>query len=159
MRVRKIEISRDAVYGIVNSAFDSSKIHIYKEETELGNDNVDGPVWNIAISPDGRFAAASSQTRLHIYADGTRIAAIDLNLEYTVSVAVNNSGEVLVGGQKSGHGAHVALYDRDGALLWEESAGTDNSAWRPEVRFDTSGDHYFVRHKERLASYSIVRAP
>ncbi|MEJ2308074.1 MAG: hypothetical protein P8Z31_07410 [Gammaproteobacteria bacterium] len=159
IRVRKLRVSRDASHSIVNSAYDSGMIHTYKEETELGSDDLGGPVWNIAISPDGRYAAASTQTVLHIYADGTRVAAIDPGLEYAVSIAVNNKGEVLVGGQKSGHAAHVALYDRNGAMLWEESSGTDDSAWRPEVRFAPSGDRYLVRHKDRLTSYSIERAP
>ena len=102
----------------------------------MGNDDLGSPVWNIAISPDGGHAAATTRTGLSLYADGARLYSIDLDLEYTVSVAVNNNGEVLVGGQKSGHAAQVALYSRDGVLLWEESSGTDNSAWRPEVRFE-----------------------
>lgn len=159
LRVRKLAISHDAVYSIVNSARESNRIHLFMEGTEQGTDVLDGPVWNIAISPDGRYAAASTQTSLSVYADGARLFRTDLNLEYTVSIAVNNNGEVLVGGQKTGHLAHVALYDRDGMLLWEESSGTDNSAWRPEVLFDISGDRYYVRQKNLMASYTIVRTP
>jgi len=159
IRVRKLKISQDAIHSLVNSAYSSSKIHLFKEENELGSDDLGAPVWNIAISPDGRYAAASTQTRLHIYADGAVRQAIQLGVEYAVSIAVNNRGEVLVGGQKTGHTAHVALYNWKGALLWQESAGTDDSAWRPEVRFDATGDHYLVRYKDRLASYMIVRAP
>lgn len=159
IKLRKLTISSDAVYSLVNSAHSSSKIHYFKDDTELGSDDLGGPVWNLAISPSGRHAAASTQARLHLYADGSRRAAIDLNLEYTVSIDVNDKGEVLVGGQTKDHAAHVALYSVDGALLWQENSGTDTNAWRPEVRFDATGDHYLVRYKDRLASYMIERAP
>lgn len=159
IRVRKMEISPDAVHTLVNSAYNSSEIHLFKEEVELASDDLGGPVWNIAISPDGRFAAATTQTRLHIYADGGLVQKIELGVEYAVSIDVNNRGEVLVGGQKAGHTAATVLYDRNGVLLWQESAGTDDSAWRPEVRFDAPGDHYVVRYRDRLASYTIVRGP
>ncbi len=159
IKLRKLTISSDAAYSLINSAHTSSKIHYLKDDTELGSDDLGSPVWNLALSPNGRHAGASTQSRLHLYADGSRRAAIDLNLEYAVSIDVNNKGEVLVGGQAKDHAAHVALYGEDGALLWEESSGTDTSAWRPEVRFDATGDHYLVRYKDRLASYMIERAP
>ncbi len=159
IKVRKLKISADAAYSLVNSAHTSSKIHYFRDDTELGNDDLGSPVWNLALSPDGRFAVASTQTKLYIYSEGTRLQAIELNLEYAVSIAINDEGEVLVGGQTGEHNARVLLYDKDGTLLWEESAGTDDSAWRPEVRFDAIGNHYLVRHKDRLVSYTIERSP
>jgi hypothetical protein len=159
IKVRKLTISSDAVYSLVNSAYTSSKIHYLKNDTELGSDDLGGSVWNLTISPGGRRAAASTQARLHFYADGSRRASIDLNLEYTVSIDVNDRGEVLVGGQTKEHAASLALYRENGALLWKASSGKETSAWRPEVRFATDGDHFLVRYKDRLASYMIERGP
>ncbi|NOQ47252.1 MAG: hypothetical protein GQ559_11395 [Desulfobulbaceae bacterium] len=157
--VRKIKISEDGVYSIINSAYASNRILHYKESTGMGTDTFDGPVWNLAISPGGRYAAATSQTELHIYADGLIQHATKLAVEFAVSVDVNDRGEVLVGGQAMDHAAYVALYDQGGSLLWEDRSGPDNNAWRPEVKFDTAGDHYLVRHKDRLVSYRIERSP
>jgi hypothetical protein len=159
VRIRKFKISADGVHSIINSAHTSNRIHHYKESTEIGTDTFDHPIWNLAISPGGRYSAATSQTELHIYADGITQHTIKLAVDYAVSVDVNDKGEVLVGGQAADHAGYVVLYDQGGSLLWEDRSGQDNNAWRPEVRFDSTGDHYVVRHKDRLSSYTIERSP
>lgn len=159
VRVRKLAVSDDATRSIVNSARDSNTIHQFAEETMIGTDRFERAVWNLAISPDGRHSAATSQTELRMYQDGVLKHAIELPVEFAVSVDVNDRGGVLVGGQAARHVAYVALYDAGGALIWEDRSAPDDNAWRPEVRFDASGDHCVVRHKDKLTSYTIDWSP
>ncbi len=157
VRIRKVRISRDGTYSLINSAHTSETILYYKEDQLIGTDNFDGPVWNLAISPEGRYTVATSQNALRLYESGQRQYEVKLDLAFTVSVDVNERGEVLVGGQAKDHSAYVMLYDHTGLQLWQTQAAPDDNAWRPEVRFDPTGDRCLVRYKDRLAAYQIER--
>ncbi len=154
--VRKFEISKNGDRIIVNSAADSAIVYHYTGSTLTGTDSVDAPVWNLAISPGGKYSAAASQTKLQVYVDAQRESRVSLPVTYTVSLDINDLGEVLVGGQDSDFTSHVLMYDPVGNLLWEEKSVTDNNAWRPEVRFNPGGDTYVIRFKEGLKYYTIT---
>jgi hypothetical protein len=156
VKVRKFEISGNSGRLIVNDAEDSAKVYHYNGGSRGGTDSLNAPVWNLAMSPGGKYSAASSQTKLHVYVDGNRESRVSLPVAYAVSLDINDKGEALVGGQDSDFTSHVLMYDASGYLLWEEKSVTDNNAWQPGVHFNPGGDSFVIRFKDGLKYYTIT---
>lgn len=156
VKIRKFEISGNGDRLIVNDAENSTRVYHYNGKNRIKTDSFDAPVWNLAVSSNGKYSAASSQTKLHTYVDGERESKVSLPVAFAVTLDVNDKGEVLVGGQDSDFTSHVLMYDTDGYLLWEEKSVTDNSAWQPGVRFNPGGDSFVIRFKDGLKYYTIT---
>jgi hypothetical protein len=129
------------------------------ESAEVATHVVDGIVWNLAIASGGSYSAATTRSRLYIFRAADLTATIPLPVSSANTLDVSDRGEVLIGGQDSaGHGA-ILLYHWQGNLLWRGTAGTDRSAYRPEVRFAAGGDRFLVLESRGLSAFDIERGP
>jgi hypothetical protein len=155
LAVRKFEISAEGTMIIINSASDSKRVLHYKDNSRTGEDIFLTPVWNLAISADGVYSAATSQVELRMYYNGKTEKKIRLPVFYAVSLDINEKGEVLVGGQDENFTSHVMMYSKAGVLLWEEKSIVDANAWRPEVRFTPGGETFIIRYKNGIKQYTI----
>lgn len=130
----------------------------FEREKRLSEAKVEGVVWNLAISPDSRFSAATTRTTLSLFRDGKLTATLRLPLAYANSLDVSDRGEALVGGQDAKGAAAILLYDPQGTLLWRGSGGEDSSGYRPGVRFFPGGDRFLVIERQGLTAYDVSRS-
>jgi len=150
--VHKFETAADRT--ILVPRFVKGKVFHYLQGKRVAAQPVDGVVWNLAIAPAGHFSAATTRTVLYLFKDGQLLSSVPLRVSSASSLAVSDRGEVLIGAQP----AQVFLYDAQGSLLWREEAGTDDSGYRPAVRFDPKGDRFLVIEKRGLSAYAIERS-
>lgn len=125
-------------------------------------------VWNLTISPSGRFSAATTRSVLYLFRDGILTRTVPLRVAYANSLAVSDRGEALVGAQtikpaatgaaQSPGPAQIVLYDARGQLLWKEAVGIDRKGYRPAVGFAPGGDRFVVVEKRGVSSYQIKRS-
>ncbi len=157
--VQRFEIDQQARFGIVNRAGDTRVVELFDEDKLLTKTTFDRPIWNLAISPEGKYAAANSKTTVRLFASGKLAKTWTLGSVYPVSLDVSDLGYVLVGVQDlQKHMSSVLLYDAGGALKWSQTFGVDHNAHRPEVRFGPDGAAFLVRTKQEL-SYFVMEAP
>jgi hypothetical protein len=114
-----------------------------------------GAVWNMAVSPSGRFAAASEE-RVALVDEGALVFQIDRPDYYVLTLDVTDRGDVLLGVASEESDGRVLFLDSDGALLGEVGTGIDDNAWHPWVERVFSQDRFFVRDKEALSLLEIA---
>lgn len=114
-----------------------------------------GAVWNLAVSPSGRFAAASEES-LVLVDEGALVFRSALPDHYVLTLDVTDRGDVLLGVASEESDGRVLLLDSDGALLAEVGTGIDDNAWRPWVERVFSQDHFFVRDWQAISLLEIV---
>jgi hypothetical protein len=129
------------------------------EGAEVASHAVDGVVWNLAIAAGGSYSAATTRTRLYIFHDAELTASIPLPVASANTLDISDRGEVLIGGQDSAGDGVILLFHWQGNLLWQGQAGTDRSAYRPEVRFAAGGDRFMVLENRGLSAFDIERGP
>lgn len=154
--VHKFEASGDRAI-VVRRYVPGEVLHLDRGQ-RLATAKVEGVVWNLAISPDGRFSAATTQTQLYVFRDGQPTATLRLPLAYANALDVSNRGEALVGGQGAKGEAMVLLYDAQGTLLWRGEAGQDRAAYRPGVRFAPGGERFLVIEQRGVSAYDVQRS-
>ncbi len=120
---------------------------------------VDGPLWNLAVSPSGEYSAATTQTTLYVFREGAPTAVVALEVAYANTLDVSDRGEILVGAQAAGGQGRILLYHYQGTRLWEEDLGSEPNAYRPAVSFAADGNRFFVIEAGGLAAYDIQRSP
>jgi hypothetical protein len=150
--VHKLETAAD--WAIVVPRYRKGQVLHYFKGERAGAQAVEGTVWNLAISPAGRFSVATTRTILYLFQDGRLIQSIPIRVESISAVDVSDRGEVLVSGQP----AQMFLYDSRGALLWQEAGGADPNAYRPGIHFAPKGDRFIVIEKRGLSAYAIERS-
>jgi hypothetical protein len=158
-QIQSFELSTDAQRVIATASEDTRVVLHFREAAEVGRTSLDGTVWNLAFSPSGKYSVATTQRTAYVFQEGTLRRSIRLRIASANSVAISDSGEVLVGGQDGRHGSHVLLYDTAGRRLWTTELEADTQAWRPEVRFLADGDRFLVRGRRGVTSYRIERRP
>jgi hypothetical protein len=158
-QVQSFELSTDAQRIIATASADARIVLHLREAAEVGRTSLDGAVWNLAFSPSGTYSVATTQRTAYVFREGALRRSIRLRIASANSVAISDSGEVLVGGQDGRHRSHVLLYDTAGRRLWTTELETDTQGWRPEVRFLVDGDRFLVRGKRGVTSYRIERRP
>lgn len=155
IRAQKLEASADAGRLVVNRGGDTRVVQLYAETKLLGSHTFDAPIWNIAIAPAGRFAAANSKTTLRIFDNGKQRASIALGNVYPVSLDVADDGAVLLGLQDGKKPAtRATLYDASGTSSWSQTFASDRNAYRPDVRFTPDGSGFAVRDAAGLSFFS-----
>jgi hypothetical protein len=154
LRMRELQVAERADRALGVDAEDSRRVvHLARGE-RAGIAEFRAPIWNLAIAPSGRFAAATTKDRLHVFDDAVLTRSIALPLAYAVSLAVSDAGALLVGGQDAQHRGLVLVYDRGGELIEERRLPVDDHAFRPRVGFDRAGAAYSV-----VSRSGLVRAP
>jgi hypothetical protein len=152
--VQKLEAAADATRWIVNRGGDTRVVEIYAETTKIGASTFDRPIYNLAIAPNGTWAAACSKTTLRTFENGKLKKSIALGSVYPVSLDVADDGAVLLGLQDTKENTSVRWYDWKGTLLWSQSFAKDRNAYRPEVRFTPNGTGFVVRDAAGLSFFS-----
>lgn len=155
IRVQKLEASADAKRLIVNRGGDTRVVELYDESKKIGASTFEAPLWNIAIAPNGKFAAASSRSTLRIFENGKQIASMALGDVYPVSLDVADDGSVLLGTQtRKEPSSAVRLFDPGGDELWSKPFASDRNAHRPDVTFTPDGKGFSVRDAAGISFFA-----
>lgn len=140
----------------VNRTGDTRVLELYEESNLIGKSTFDAPLWNVAIAPNGIYAAACSKKVLRLFKGGKLVATIPLAGVYPVSLDVSERGDVLLGTQdERKKTTGVSLFDASGAAVWNASFDEDTNAYRPDVRFMPDGKGFFVRGKAGISFYAM----
>ncbi|MDD5307549.1 MAG: hypothetical protein PHU25_09550 [Deltaproteobacteria bacterium] len=157
-RAESFDASEQATKLIVEDGQDTTRVLHFHGALQAHAVSLGGAVWNVAMSPDGVYSAATTEQAVHIFHDGELRVSKSLPVTYAVSVDVSNLGEVVVGGQNADATPHLFLLDRNGKILWEDQGtNVDRYGWRPEVRFQTGGEAITARTKSGIGFYQIER--
>lgn len=154
--VHRFETDAAGRFLVVHRAGDTRVVELYDEAKPIGSSTFDTPIWNVAISPSGVYAAACSKTVARLFKGGKLQASIPLVGVYPVSLDVSDRGQVLVGTQdRQKKQTAVTLADPSGATVWNQIFDDDTNAYRPDVRFAPDGRGFFVREKSGLSFYAM----
>ncbi|MDJ0765064.1 MAG: hypothetical protein QNJ97_18930 [Myxococcota bacterium] len=155
IHAHKLAVAANADYTeIVPTSNARTIIHLSNGKA-IGQHSFSGPLWNIAVSPNGLYSAATTQTQLYLFLQGMLIQTIDLSVAYAVSLAVNDKGDTVVGGQTASHHGRVLLYDVNGSKNRAHELERDDHAFSPAVKFFNGGARYFFQNAKAFSSAEV----
>lgn len=135
---------------------DVRKVAIYDDQNVVGSTSLEGPVWNVAIAPGGKFAAANSKGKLVVFADGKLAGSAQLGGGRPVALAVSDKGDVLVGYQDPAKKISLVIgFDSKGTQRWQIEVPHGKQAYRPDPRFFPDSKGFVVRHEAGLGAYRL----
>ncbi len=158
LRVEKFEAANDGEHLIVNFGEDTRAVMHYLNKEQVAKTSFDSVVWNLAISPSGKFSVATTQKEAHIFLEGVLQHSVALPVEFAISADISDLGEVVIGAQDEDHTGHLLLIDDAGGVAWESFGGIDDHAFRPNVRFYQDEDHFVVLDSTGLTAFAINRS-
>ncbi len=157
-RVESFDTSEDASKLIVEDGADTTRVVHFDGDTPSNDVSLGEAVWNVAISPDGAYSAATTKNAVHIFHDGVLHISKTLPVAFTASLDVSNHGEVTVGGKNADSTSHLFLLNRHGMIIWEEETGiVDRYGWRPDISFQNDGEAISSRTKIGIDFFNIER--
>jgi hypothetical protein len=113
---------------------------------------LDGPVWNLALSPDGRFMVATTKQKVCLFLDGLLVNTVSIPVAYIISADVSNEGLVVLGTQNSDETTQLHGLGPQGVTGFALSRPSkDSRGYHPDVHFTPSG-HGFVSSERNGAS-------
>ena len=117
----------------------------------------DATVWDVKLAPGGRFSSFSQATpgRITLFDAGRWLRARALPLEYVNTFDVNDSGDVVVGGQDAEGRAHVLILDANLDVQFTCAGGPDDGAYSPSVRFTRDGRRAIALFNDRLTVFGV----
>lgn len=143
-------------YLVVNRSGDTRVLELYDQTTRIGASTFESPLWNIAISPTGQYAAGNSKAVARLFNGGKLVASVQLGGALPVSLDVSNAGSMILGTQdRAKKVTAVSVYGPNGALGWTKSFPDDANGYRPDVRFSPDGKGFFVRDQSGLSFYTL----
>ena len=151
------EISQTGTRLIGRVSGTTTIVHVdLSQGTMLGNEHsLPGAMWNLAVSPSGTFSAATTKDKVLIFAGGAFVRQVDIPAKWVVSIAISDSGDVIVGAQDALHGAKVFVLsgERRGSAVIER--GTEHDGVRPHVAFFPNGQRFFTNETSAFSVYSL----
>jgi hypothetical protein len=118
----------------------SSILH-YAHGIRTGEASIPSPSWDIALSKNGHHSAVSMSTpsRVMVFLDGAVVRTLTTGLEYTTSIAVDDLGELAVGGQANDGTSTVLLFDASGQEAMRCEGAKTDAASNPYVLLEPGG--------------------
>jgi hypothetical protein len=111
------------------------------------------------MAPGGVWSAAATANTVSVFNSGTLRAQAALPTVYLTSLAITDTGDVLVGGQTADNQGQALLISNSGFILWQGTTGVqDAQAYRPEVSA-ASNSRFYVRQRDAITAYDVTRTP
>ena len=151
----KFKIAGDQILAVERG---TGKILLFHGDTVVFEREMDEAVWNLGISPSGRFKVASTKNKLYAFDGHQLMAEAPLSVAFANSVTISDHGEILVGAQDGKGGMEIQLLDIKGNLLWSGGHGQEERGFWPAVSFDADGNRFLVISLHGLSAYSISRS-
>lgn len=136
-----IAVADEADRMLVVDAHDTRRVLHLANGKQISSTEFRAPIWNVALSYRGQYAAVTTRSRLHLFHHARLINTIELPIAYAISLAVQKDGRTLVGAQRSDHTGVVLCYGSRGKLLSSETLNIDDNAFRPKVRWLDNGTY------------------
>jgi hypothetical protein len=156
--VESFSTSESAANIIVEDGNDTTSVLHFNGATLSHEVSLGEAVWDVAVSPDGHYSAATTKDAVHIFHNGELQISKSLPVAFTSSLDVSNNGEVAVGAKNADYSTHLFLLNKHGMILWEEQTGIiDRYGWRPEVTFQNNGETISARTKNGIDFFMIER--
>ena len=159
MRLLEARVARNAgtdmVVGLRIS--DGPEVVHLQDGTLVAKFATEAPVWNLAISSDGRYSVGTTKSELFIFDNGAPVGAVTVPTKAIVSVDINDQGEVTIGAEDESKVGHVYLYHWSGAELFHETLSFDPNGYRPWTEFHPSGDTFLAIENAGISAFEIAR--
>lgn len=150
--------AKSADRTIVQRLSSQSIVH-YAGTNQVSETTLDGPVWRLAMAPGGAWSAAATANKVYVFNAGMLKAQAPLPTAYLTSLAISDTGDVLVGGQTADNQGRALLISSSGFILWQGETGMqDTQAFRPEVSA-ASNSRFYVRQRDAITAYDVTRTP
>ncbi len=157
-KVESLDTSDNAAKIIVEDGSDTTRVVHFDGAASIHEVSLGEAVWDVAISPDGIYSAATTKNAVHIFHEGELQISTPLPVAFTASLDVSNHGEVTVGAKNADGSTHLFLLNNYGMILWEEETGiVDRYGWRPDVAFQNDGEAISVRTRNGIDFFLIER--
>jgi len=136
----------------------STVVHVdLANGTLLGEKELQAPMRELHFSPDGTHSIAATKRGVVAFVGGQVSWERDYSLDYLTSAAIDDSGDVCVGGADTSGNGVLHCDGPTGSPSWTSQLGPDRNAYRPHVTVARRvGGFYAITH-EGLASYSVDR--
>ncbi len=158
LSVEKFEVDRDGEHLIANFGEDTRVVIHYLDKEQVAKTPLDSVVWNLAISPNGKYSVATTQKKAYVFLEGVLQYSAALPVEFAISADISDLGEVIAGVQDEDHTGHLLLLDNTGNIAWENFIDIDDHAFRPHVRFYQDTDNFIVLYLNGLTAFTINRS-
>lgn len=123
----------------------------------LGSWELPGTLWNLAVAPGGRYAAANTQNRVYLFDRGELIKEFALPVEWCVSLDINDQGSAVVGAQLLDHTSRLYLLGGPAAGVWSQDRAVETTGYRPSARFTPGGQQFTLNETSGLTQFEIRR--
>ncbi len=151
----KFDIAGDHMLAVERG---TGRLMVFEGNHLVAEQEMDAAVWNIDLSPSGRFKVATTKNRLYTFDGDQLMADVPLSAAFANSVAISDRGEILVGAQDGEGGMEIQLLDIKGNLLWSGGNGREERGFWPAVSFDADGNRFLVISLDGLMAYHISRS-
>ncbi len=154
----ELSYNGELALGLLEAAGRSEVVSIDVESgMVLGSWVLPGTLWNLAVAPAGRYAAASTQDHVYIFDRDELTESFTLPVEWCVSIDVNDYGNVAVGAQLSDHVSWLYLLGGTMMGVWSQERDIETSGYRPSARFTRSGQQFTLNETSGLTLFDIRR--
>lgn len=117
---------------------------------------LDGPVWNLALSPDGRFMVATTKQKVYLFLDGVVVNTVPISVAYITSADVSNEGLVVLGTQNSDQTTQLRGLGPQGVIGFTLSRPSlDSRGYHPGVRFTPNGQGFVSSERDGASIFNL----
>jgi hypothetical protein len=117
---------------------------------------LDGPVWNLALSPDGRFMVATTKQKVYLFLDGAVVNTVPIAVAYINSADVSNEGLVVLGTQNNDQTTQLRGLGPQGVIGFTRSRPSlDGRGYHPAVRFTPDGRGFVSSERDGASIFNL----
>jgi len=120
----------------------------------------DGPVWNLGLSPDGRFMVATTKQKVYLFLDGILLNTVPIPVAYINSADVSNEGVVVLGTKNSDETTQLRGLGPPGVTGFTLSRPSkDSRGYHPYVHFSQDGQTLVSSERDGASSFGLTLNP
>jgi hypothetical protein len=121
---------------------------------------IDAPVWNLALSPDGRFTVATTQQTVSVFLDGALVKTLPVPVDYIISADISNEGLVVLGAQNADQSTQILGMGSNGANSFTVlRPSKDRRGYHPDVRFFPDGHGFVTSERDGASTFNLSFTP
>ena len=121
---------------------------------------LDSPVWNLALSSDGRFMVATTSQSVYLFLDGALVNTVPLAVAYINSADVSDEGLVVLGTQNSDESTQLWSVGSAGVKGFTMARSVkDRRAYHPDVHFVPGGHGFLSSERNGISAFTLTLIP
>ena len=155
--LKRFEVSQSGTHLVGQLEENEGIVHVDLANGSLRADGnaLGAALWNLSLSPSGRFSVATTRDTVFIFDNGIRLRDVKVPAKWLVSAAISDVGDVVVGAQDASHEGRIYLIGANGQGIAAVARPEEFDGYRPKVGFFPNGQQFYSNESNNLAVFSL----